>query len=666
MNISLNWLTDYVDVTMGGDELGRLFTYIGLNCEEVAATSTDVVFDLEVTSNRPDCLGHLGVARELAAATGAAFRPPSVGQLPTSGKAEDYASVTVTAADLCPRYTARVLRGVKVGPSPGWLVERLEAIGMRSINNVVDITNYVLMEYSQPLHSFDLDKLAGSQIIVRRAVGGEELIVIDQTRCRLDESMLIIADADRPVAVAGVMGAVNTEVGEGTTNVLIESAQFDPLSVRRTSRKLALMSESNYRFERGVDPVGVAAASLRACALIGDLAGGELAEGMIDAWDQPFSSSELSLRPGRTEALLGVKIPVDRQVELLDGLGLSPKLADGAIVCTIPSHRADLRREADLIEEVARLEGYDKIPAASRVTHAVTSPSPSQHLRRQVGQLLTAAGYDEAITFSFIDDREAELFGQTDPVHVDASVRRSNNALRTTVIPSLLRACKTNQDAGNAEVSLFELAAVFPPDENSQLPDEYVELGLVTTGELRELRGVLAELVARTAPDAALETAPAAGGALDDATAAVVRIDGANAGVIGRISRQVQDYYSLERDVHAATIRFDALLSHAGNTRRYRSVPKFPPARRDLSLIVDDAVTWRHIADVVAGVDQPMRVAFDYVTTYRGKPVPTGRKSVTLRLVYRSDTQTLRNEEVDGQVQDIVSAMTKDLAAELR
>jgi phenylalanyl-tRNA synthetase beta chain len=387
---------------------------------------------------------------------------------------------------------------------------------------------------------------------------------------------------------------------------------------------------------------------------------------MIDVWDQPFASSELSLRPDRTNALLGIEIPVDRQVELLDGLGLSPKLVDGAIVCTIPSHRADLRQEADLIEEVARLEGYDKIPIASQVTHAVTGPSPSQHLRRQVEQLLTAAGYDEAVTFSFIDDRDAELFGQADPVRVDASVRRSNNALRTTLIPSLLRVCKANQDAGNAEVNLFELASVFPPAENSELPDEYVELGLVTTGELRELRGVLEELIARTAPDATVETVPAPSNALDDTTSAVVRVDGVNAGVIGRISRQVQDHYSLERDLHAATIRFDALLSHAGNTKRYRPLPKFPPARRDLSLIVDDAVTWRQIADAVTAVDQPMRVALDYVATYRGKPVPAGRKSVTLRLVYRSDAQTLRSEEVDGQVQDIVLAMTKNFAAELR
>jgi len=273
MNISLNWLTDYVDVSLPVKELGELLTRIGLNLEGVTETDTDIVLDLEVTSNRPDCLGHLGVARELAAATGVEFRPPTIGDLPTSGVASELTSVEVVDPDLCPRYTARVLRNVKVGPSPNWLVERLDAVGLRSINNVVDATNYVLMEYSQPLHSFDYDKLAEHRIVVRRGKGGERMVSIDETTCTLDDSMLIIADAERPVAIAGVMGGLDTEVTEATTNVLIESAQFDPLSVRRTSRKLRLMSESNYRFERGVDPVGVDAASLRACQLILELAG---------------------------------------------------------------------------------------------------------------------------------------------------------------------------------------------------------------------------------------------------------------------------------------------------------------------------------------------------------------------------------------------------------
>jgi len=267
---------------------------------------------LDVTSNRPDWLGHLGVARELAAVTGATLRRPKIGALPTAGVAGELTTVAVESPDLCPRYIARVIRGVKVGPSPAWLVEHLAAVGMRSVNNVVDVTNFVLMEYSQPLHSFDYDKLAEHRIVVRRAQDGEILQAIDGSKCELNHEMLMIADAARPVAVAGVMGGLNTEVTQGTTNILLESAQFDPMSVRKTSRRLQLMSDSNYRFERGVDPMGVDEASLRACQLIVELAGGQVAAGAVDVWAKPAGPWQLALRPERTTRLLGLEIPAAR------------------------------------------------------------------------------------------------------------------------------------------------------------------------------------------------------------------------------------------------------------------------------------------------------------------------------------------------------------------
>jgi len=299
MKISLNWLTDYVDVSMSAKELAGLLTVIGLPVEEIIQTDTDIVLDVEVTSNRSDCLGHIGVAREVAAATGAEFRLPRIDPLATSGKAAELTGVQVLDPDLCPRYTARVIRGVKVGPSPAWMVDRLQSIGLRSINNVVDVTNYVMMEYSQPLHSFDYDKLLERRIVVRRAAEGEMLVSIDGTGCHLDGQMLVIADAERPVAIAGVMGGLNTEVSDGTANVLLEAAQFDPLSVRRTSRKLMLLSESNYRFERGIDPVGLERASLRACQFIIQLAGGELAEGIVDVWTKAYVAPRVAMRPRR-------------------------------------------------------------------------------------------------------------------------------------------------------------------------------------------------------------------------------------------------------------------------------------------------------------------------------------------------------------------------------
>ena len=669
MNVSLNWLTDYVDISMSAAQLGEMLTRIGLNLEEIVETDTDVVLDVEVTSNRPDWLGHLGVAREIAAATGAAFRRPAIGKLPTSGKASDMTAVEVREPALCPRYTARVIRNVKVGPSPAWMVERLEAVGLRSINNVVDVTNYVLMEYSQPLHSFDYDKLTGHRIVVRRAAAGEMMVSIDQTKCLLDENMLVIADAEKAVAVAGIMGGLASEVTEATTNVLIEAAQFDPLTTRRTSRKLQIMSDSNYRFERGVDPVMLEEASLRACQLILDLAGGELAEGIVDVWAQPWRPRMVTLRPGRCDALLGKVTPPARQAEILAGLGLEPRMAGGDIVCNIPTHRADLGREVDLIEEIARVDGFDKIPVGAQVTHAVKGESLTHRTRRLIGETMMAAGFDETVTSTFLDAEEAELFGRADAVRVDTAVRKTNNALRTVLTPSLLRACKTNQDGGAAGASLFELASVFPPVAGQTLPAEHAELGALTTDELRDLRGAMAAVVQRIDADAQLEVGRQVSLAgMADGTAATLVIDGTEVGAIGMVSQAALDYYGLaaERPIAAASLRFDVLLKRAGKVRTYQPVAKFPAVQRDLSVVVDEGVTWRQLAEAVGHLDQPLQVGMAYVTTYRGKQIPAGRKSVTMTLTYRSETGTLRSEEVDREVAEVVSALSQELAAELR
>ena len=674
MKISLNWLTDYVDVSLPTGELAGVFKRIGLPVEETIATDTDVVLDLEVTSNRPDCLGHLGVARELAAATGKQFNPPQIGALPASGRTSELTSIEVLAPDLCPRYTARVICGVKVGPSPAWMVERLEAVGMRSINNVVDATNYVLMEYSQPLHSFDYDKLEGRRIVVRRAAGGEVLVSIDRTKCELDETMLVIADARRPVAIAGVMGGLNTEVSESTVNVLIESAQFDPLSIRRTSRKLLLMSDSNYRFERGVDPVAIDEASLRACQLIVASGGGSIAEGLVDVWAKPHTPAEVAMRPARCGALLGIEIPAQRQEQILAALGLAPMRRGERIICTIPPYRADLTREIDLIEEVGRIHGYDNIPVGGQVTHPVVPDTLATRIRRLAGEALAMAGFDEAVTFSFVDAVEAELFGHERHITVDKLTRKTNNVLRPTLLPSLLSACKTNLDAGNDEVCLFEIAACFPAargaddgkDDDKKLPDEYTELALVSTNDLAELRGALETLVEHLAPRASLTVCPRDHPHLAPGRAATVLLDGKAIGSIGQISEPILHHYGLERPIAAAAVRFQPLIDAAQLIRIYEPLPRLPAVRRDLSLIVDEPVTWQQLSEAIARIDQPLRQSLAYVTTYRGKPVPSGRKSVTVALEYRAADRTLRREEVDSQVEEIIAAMRKDFSAELR
>lgn len=667
MKISLNWLTDYVNVSMPVDELADLFTRIGFPVETIEQTDTDVVLDIEVTSNRPDLLGHQGVARELAAAAGLKSSQLSIKIPPIEGDVSDMTSVRVDAPDLCPRYTARVIKGVKVGPSPRWLVERLEAVGLRSINNVVDVTNYVLMEYSQPLHGFDYDKLVGGGIIVRRAKGGETMISIDQTRCVLDESMLVIADHAKPVAIAGIMGGLDTEVGDSTVNVLIEAAQFDPLTTRRTSRKLGIMSESNYRFERGIDPVELAEASMRACALITELAGGKLAKGMVDVWANPFKPARVALRPNRVKTVLGIDIPTDRQVEILSGLGLSPQPEKWRILCTIPPFRTDITREIDLIEEVARIEGYDKIPTADRITHQVKAPGVVERLRKQAAAVMSAAGFDEALTIGFVDTKAAALFGIDEPVCVDPIVRRTNNALRPTVLINLLEACKTNQNAGNGDVQLYELASVFPPAAGQKLPAEHTELAMLSMGgELRDVRGVVESLVLELVPSARVEVTSAPVAGFDESASANILLNGEIVGVLGPASTKTLNHFGIEQAVMMATVNVDALISAGGDVRRYTHVPRFPAIRRDISVIVDESTTWKQLADAIDAVPQPMRVGVDYVTTYRGKPIPPGAKSVTATLTYRSPDGTLRGEQVDEQVACVLDALKTSLDADLR
>jgi phenylalanyl-tRNA synthetase beta chain len=666
MLISLNWLSDYVDITLPIAELELLFMDIGLNVEGVEDAGDDIVIDLEVTSNRPDCLGHIGVARELAAATGQPLKMPEVGATPrASVSASDLTTVTVDTPDLCPRYLAMVIQGVKIGPSPEWLVERLAAINMRSVNNVVDATNYVLMETSQPFHAFDFDTLAENRIVVRRATPGETITSIDGSECKLTDAMLVIADADKSVAVAGVMGGLATEVTDATTNILLEIGQFDPMSIRKTSRHLQLLSESNYRFERGIDALAMDYNAVRMAELIVQVAGGEIAEGMIDITATLPTPATVTLRPARTDSLLGMATPVDKQVSILADLGFDPKLADDVITCTIPTYRADITREADLIEEVGRHVGFDNIPLHEEVTHSLVPTGPDRRARNKLAAGMSAAGFDEAITFTFADMDEASIFSPGETLQVNPQVRRANNALRKSLINSLLRVAKTNQDAGQTDVHLYEVAAVFPLCEKL-MPAEYRQVGMLSTGSLRHLRGAIETAIATACPLSALMIEPADVAGFEPGAAGNVMLDGELIGAFGQVASDVQDRYGLDRTIVAGYLNYEMFVARAGQQPTYQTLPKFPAITRDLSLIVDETVTWNQLESLVAGIDQPMRESINYVTTYRGKPVAKGKKSVTLSMTYRSAETTLRNEQVDEEVNAIITAATDKLDATLR
>jgi len=683
MKISLNWLNDYLATPVEKDAVDDLLTGHGFPIEDTVEIADgpaagDVMLDVEVTSNRGDCLSHVGVAREVAAATRAELKRP-LAELPDAvGDAvETLTSVDhSTQPDACPLYTARVITGVKVGPSPDWLIAKLEAVGLRSVNNVVDVTNFVLHELGQPLHAFDLGKLAGRKIVVRHAAEGEKFNAIDGTKHELKNDMLVIADAQRPQAIAGVMGGADSEVGEDTTDILLESAIFEPLQVRKTSRALKLASDSSFRFERGVDPVGVGTASQRAAALIVELAGGTLADGVIRVgpWaDREHEPATLSLRAARCRAILGLDLSAEMQADYLNRIGLNAAADGETVTAMIPTFRLDLLREVDLIEEIARLHGMDAIPIKPKLELIAKPPQASVQAKRLIGDVLVAHGYHETITFSFINPKLASPFldAGAEALLLEGDHKKDEPMLRPSVLPSLLQCRKLNQDAGNHGVLLFESASTWKVVDGQTV--ETVKLALLRDAvdideALRELRGAIDEVVetlgGAKAKDA-VRLVPVEDQSEFAAAGAVV-VGGATLGVMGLIADATRDRFDVQTPQVAAELDMAALLAMYPPVREVGALPKFPGIERDLSVVVDEDVSWTRVESAVAAAEPAMLEELAFLGVYRGKQVGTGKKSVSLRMRFRDPAATLRHEQVDPQVAAVVASLGEAVGAELR
>jgi phenylalanyl-tRNA synthetase beta chain len=673
MKISLDWLNAYLDRPTTGDEVAEVLPRQGFPVEtREPVAGGDEMLDVEVTSNRSDCLSHVGVARELAAGTGRKLQRPDH-TLPPAGHeaAHDLTSVTNDAADLCPYYSARVIRGVKIGPSPAWLVKHLQAIGQASVNNVVDVTNYVLHELGQPLHAFDMARLAERRIVVRKAKQGEMFTAIDGSKHELHSHMLVIADAKQPVAVAGVMGGLDSEITDSTTDVLLEAAAFAPLSVRRTSRKLKLQSDSSYRFERGVDPAGIDIASERAARLIVELAGGALVKGVIREGELDTLPRQISMRVERCNQILGIELSPQQMVKLLDQLKLSPELSSdkASITCSVPPFRLDLEREIDLIEEIARLHDLSNIPVNDRLSLIVRSTQPIVKARRVLRNVMVAHGYHETITFSFVSPKLGKPFVDTDneAVMIEDERRKAEPMLRPSLLPSLLTCRKSNQDVGNHGVRLFETASVWQKQGGKIV--EFRKLAMLCdvadhSERVREVRGCVEELVASLCGKVALTFAP-----VDDANylaAAAILLDGQRVGVVGQLAATAQKAFELQGAVVAAELDLPVLLEKYPPRAVLRDLPRFPGIERDLSVVVEEAVAWDAIREQVLSTKPEMMETLDFITTYRGKPIEKGRKSVSFRMLFRDPRKTLRHEQVDPQVAAIAERLKTKLGAELR
>ncbi|UCF00393.1 MAG: phenylalanine--tRNA ligase subunit beta [Planctomycetota bacterium] len=670
MKVLLSWLRDYINLDSPAEQIAELLSDLGLPCEGIRYIGDDALIDVEVTSNRGDCLSYIGIARELAAATGKELKIPKVVLKESDKDVSHYCSVEIAEPELCCRYTARIIDGVKVGPSPDWLKKRIEAVGMRSVDNVVDATNYAMLESGQPPHAFDYEKIADGKIIVRKPIPGEQIVSIDGTKCDLAADMLIIADTNRPVAIAGVMGGLDTEVSDKTKTILLEDAYFSPVSVRTTSRRLGLPSEAAFRFERSVDIENIDWASKRTAQLITQAAGGKVAKGLVDAYPKKPQRKEVVLRLSRLNKLLGIEIPPEEAIKILSSLNYNPNQKDDSIACLVPSwRRADVYREADLIEEVARVYGYNKIPTEQKIQVQVV-PVESQHkLTNLLGTYLNGCGFCETISVGFVDSSTAELFVTGDAkqhLAVKDESRKSANILRQTLIGSLLAVLKTNLNAQNTPCRIFEIADTFVPTGKSEnLPIEKTKLALVCDSDMRDLRGVLDGLIKTINKNAKIAFAP-----VDLAwaqTGAQIFVNDNSIGTAGVVSQKVKEKFDF-KDLSpvSAELDFESLLNFHLGQIKVVPIPKFPSIQRDLSIVVDEAVSWADIIKAVnkKAIGQLENVSF--VGIYRGKGIPTGKKSVTFTLTFRDEDGTLTHETVDRFQQDILKSLSDSVEAELR
>ena len=660
-----------VDAPVGAD----LVSHLGLD---------DAILEVEVTPNRPDCLAIVGVARELAALTGGRLRPAE------STVREDPAvttagwRITIEDPDLCSRYAARLITDVTVGPSPAWLAQRLRAAGLRPINNVVDVTNYVLWEIGHPLHAFDGDLLADRHVVVRRARPGETIATLDGQSRALGEAMLVIADPKRAVAVAGVMGGANSEVRSSTRTVLLESAYFAPGSIRRTAKALGLSTEASYRFERGADIEGLRGALDRAARLIAELGGGRVAAGVLDAYPVPRRPLAVPLRLGRIQQVVGACPPRATVADILRGLGFPATERSGDFEVVVPAFRRDVAIEDDLVEEIARVWGYDKIPS-TLPSGALALTRRPRHLvaRDTVRRVLAGSGCQEAVSLSLTDPAYLRHVGLSsdDPrvVRLQNPLAADRSVMRPTLLFGLLEAVATNVHRQTPDVRLFEIGRVFEGRGAGVLPHEETRVAMVLTGlraprawyepraraDVFDAKGAVEGLVAALGRgEVAIE--PASAEYLEDGRAGTVVVQGTAVGVLGELHPDVQKAFDLPAPVFVAELSLDAIEGLAERVVQYRPLARYPGVQRDLAVVVSVEVQAAEVVRAIEAIRPAWLRRVTLFDVYEGAQVGPGRKSLAYGLLYQADDRTLTDAEVNRVHSELVEQLRAQLGAEVR
>ena len=661
MKISYNRLKEYIKIKESPAKIAELLTKSGSEVKAIGTAGSDSIMDIEITPNRSDCLSYVGIAREASALTGKTVKIPPFRIKKQKALPKAQFSVDIKDKDLCPRYTARLIRDVKVGGSPDWLKKKILSMGLRPVNNIVDITNFVLFELGQPMHAFDYDKIRGKSVIVRRAHDGEKLVSIDKLVRKLEKGMLIIADNERPIAIGGIMGGLDTEVTKNTKNILLESAYFDPVSVRRTSFKLALSSESSYRFERSVDPQMVLDASSRAALLIKDICGGKIDE-LADKGKRPERHRTISLRIEQLNKILNLQLKETYVKKVLKNLGLKPiSSKDGVIKVSIPSFRRDISREIDLVEEVSRIYGYENIA----VTIPKIVPNPERKsifwkARKYAREILVSSGLNEVITYSLLSRRLLDkVFGPYPAaITIKNPLSAEQELMRPSLLPGILNVLLHNLNRGIKDLKIFEIANVYCRNLNGGY-SEKINLCIALTGlatndwhgakrdvTFFDLKGLLEALLSRLGlKDFTVREKQVS--FLAEGVSAEIYYDGKSIGKAGCLSGNIANIFDLSQKVFLAEINFDFLVPFAELDKKFGEIPKFPSIRRDISLIAGERVLFEEIISLVKKRGGEAIDRIELFDRYTGKHIPRGHHGLSFRIEYRDKKRTLTSEEVD-------------------
>jgi phenylalanyl-tRNA synthetase beta chain len=639
----------------------------------------DFVFDIDLTPNRADCLSILGIAREVAALFDKKLRKPEISLTEVEEEASSLVKVIIDDPSACPRYSCRIIKNVKIEPSPFWIKRRLMSCGIRSINNVVDVTNYVMLELGHPLHAFDLDLFPQAQVLVRRAKKDESFITLDQVERKLNPEILLITDGKKPVAIAGIMGGLESEVSDYTKNVLLESAYFDPKVIRRGRLFLGIFSESSQRFERGTDPNNVSFAADRSAFLIQKMAKGEVLKNLVDNYPKPISPVKIGLREKRVNQILGTELKREQIKNYLQSLELNVTEEENLEV-EIPTFRPDLTREIDLIEEIARIYGYDRIKTSLRAGgNLVTFIPPEEKLLKKVKEILVGLGFFEVITNNLVDPKSLEkLSPDKKMLLIQNPLSEDLSALTTTLIYNLLNIVSHNKKRKETQVRIFELNKIFLP-KGKGLPQEKYKLTLALSGsnnpvfwgeeekpvDLFSLKGTVENLLeSLSIPLTALvpKENPVfpAGGCFE------VRVKDTNLGVLGEVSEDVLADFDIKDRVYMADLDFETLFSLVPQTQTFQDLPKFPPLDRDIALVLDEQILAGDVIEKIREVGKDLIERLSLFDCYRGKQIPAGKKSLAFAIRYRSKEKTLTDEEVAEVHSKIIELLEKEFNAKLR